>query len=184
MAKRAALRLPRKVTLAGEVSVRPWRPADRAALLAGITNLQELERALSDTRLPGSKIAVPYLAMLRRRASRAGGMFLVAECDGDFVGFAAGWIEQGDTIAQTKESGVFGYVSDVYVVPARRGLGIAQILLAAAEQHFAALGMKRMRVFSLAGNVAAHAAYRRAGFAHWETVFDKSISRAKPKRGG
>lgn len=180
------MRTAKRATVIGEITVRPWRPADRTALLAGITNLQELERALSDTRLPGSKIAVPYLAMLRRRAGRPGGMFLVAECDGDFVGFAAGWIEQGDTIAQTRESGVYGYVSDVYVVPAKRGLGIASILLEASERHFADLGMKRLRLFSLSTNVAAHAAYRRAGFAPWETLFDKAIGgkagRARRKR--
>jgi ribosomal protein S18 acetylase RimI-like enzyme len=54
---------------------------------------------------------------------------LIAETQGIFVGFAAGWVEQDDNIAETADSNRFGYISDICVMPAYRGQRIALRLL-------------------------------------------------------
>ena len=55
-----------------------------------MVELQEHERRLAATRLPGKQIADPYLARLRREAAEKRGAILVVESDGVFAGFAAG----------------------------------------------------------------------------------------------
>ncbi|MGH6868721.1 MAG: GNAT family N-acetyltransferase [Methylocella sp.] len=90
--------------------------------------LQDHERRLHSTRLPGEQIADAYLARMQQRAGEAGTV-LVAEIDGAFIGFAAGWIEHEDSVAETADSNRFGYISDVYVLPAYRVRRIAPRLL-------------------------------------------------------
>src|SRR5215475_10493018 len=85
-----------------------------------------------------------------------------------FVGFAAGWVEQDDNIAETAESNRFGYISDICVMPAYRGQRIALRLLDDLEQHLCLAGVTRLRIASLATNAAARATYERGGFVRYE----------------
>jgi ribosomal protein S18 acetylase RimI-like enzyme len=115
-----------------------------------------------------------YLEWVRQQASE-GGIVLVAEIDGTFVGFVAGWIEQEHNIAETPDSNRFGYISDVCVLPAYRGRRIAPRLLNALERHFAYAGVTRVRINTLAVNGSARASYEYAGFVAYEVVYEKFI---------
>lgn len=55
-------------------------------------------------------------------------------------------------------------VHDLIVLPRRRGLGIGQMLLAAAEQHARSLGCCKLTLEVLTGNATALASYLRFGF--------------------
>jgi ribosomal protein S18 acetylase RimI-like enzyme len=160
--------------MAQDITVRPATEADHAALRAAIVDLQEYERALHDSRRPGAVIVDAYVDDLMRRCAERQGLMIIAEDDaGRFAGYAAGWVQQDDTIAQTPDSNRFGYVFDCYVVMARRGLGIAGKLLAAVEAHLWAQGVTRIRVDSLATNMSALQAYRKHGFTPYEMVLEK-----------
>lgn len=160
--------------LASDFVVRDAQPRDRASIVVAIAELQDYERTLSDTRLPGAEVAPAYFERLWR-ASRDEGAMLVAETAGEFVGFAAGWVELDDEICETPDSNRYGYVSDICVRAGFRGRRAAGALLGALEQRLAATGVTRLRLNFLAGNASARAAYERVGYAPYELRYEKRV---------
>jgi ribosomal protein S18 acetylase RimI-like enzyme len=155
------------------ITVREATTADHGALKAAIVDLQEYERALHDSRRPGMTIVDAYIADLVQRVSERQGLVVIAEEDGRFAGYAGGWVQQDDALAETPDSNRYGYIFDCYVIPAKRGLGIAGKLLTAVEAHLWTTGVTRIRIGSLATNLAALQAYRRHGFVAYEVVLEK-----------
>jgi ribosomal protein S18 acetylase RimI-like enzyme len=158
--------------------IRLQRDGDRADLHQAFVVLQEVERALHDSRRPGAAIATAYLDWMQRQVATHNGAVFVAETDGAFQGFVACWVAKNDHIIETPDSNVFGYIADICVLPAWRGRGIAAPLLAAAEAHLAQEGVTRLRIGALAMNDAALSAYRKHGFAPYEVVLEKRVARS------
>lgn len=159
------------------LEIREAVATDRPNLRRAIVGLQERERELSATRLPGEAIADAYLDYLTENAVAPGGCF-VAEVDGAFAGFAAGWVQEDEAIAETPDSSRYGLVSDIFVLTKFRGKGIAAELLAALEARLKNAGLTRLRVRALAADHEARAIYERAGFAPYEITYDKHLSAA------
>jgi ribosomal protein S18 acetylase RimI-like enzyme len=103
------------------------------------------------------------------------GFVLIAEVGGTFAGFVAGWVAEEANLTETTDSNRVGYVSDICVMPAYRGQHIAADLLVAIERHLTESGISRMRLASLAANASAQTAYRRAGYAPYEIIFERCI---------
>ncbi|MGH7120978.1 MAG: GNAT family N-acetyltransferase, partial [Acetobacteraceae bacterium] len=156
------------------VVIRPAVPADRPQLRQAIVELQDYERRRHATRLPGEQVADDYLDWMLHQADGEGAV-LVAERDGHFVGFVAGWIKQADFIAETPDSNRFGYISDICVMPPHRGQRIASQLLGGIEQYLRRAGITRLRINALAVNASALTSYERAGFAPYEILYEKLI---------
>ena len=154
--------------------IRPATAADRPHLRQAIVELQNYERTLHTTRLPGEEVADLYLDWTLDRAETQGAV-LVAESNCIFVGFVAGWIEETDNIGETPDSNRVGYISDICVMPDFRGRRIATQLLSRIEQHLGRTGVTRLRINSLVANQSARASYERAGFFPCETVYEKTI---------
>jgi ribosomal protein S18 acetylase RimI-like enzyme len=152
------------------VSVRLSTVADADAIRDAIVQVQDFERALHDTRRPGPEIADAYFDYLRRQAEQQHGAIFVAEVGGSFVGYVACWITADDAIAETSDSNVCGYISDIGVLPDYRGQGIAADLLNAAQEHVASFGVRRLRIISLAANASAQRAYLKYGFEPYEII--------------
>jgi ribosomal protein S18 acetylase RimI-like enzyme len=159
------------------IIIRHARASDSPDLRRAFIELQELERTLHDSRLPGETVADRYLAWLGAQARENDGAIFVADEDGIFRGFIAGWIVANDHLIETADSNRFGLVSDICVLSEARGRGIAHLLLAAAERHLAAEGVTRLRLSALAGNAVAQSVYRKYGFAPYEVVLEKRIGR-------
>jgi ribosomal protein S18 acetylase RimI-like enzyme len=157
------------------IVVRFATPGDLPNLRAAMVELQEHERRLAVTRLPGDQIADAYLERLQREAVEKRGAIFVVESKGVFAGFAAGWIIERDHIPETADSNRFGYLSDICVLPAFRRKHLGQRLLAAMERHFASAGITRFRLFGLAANAPARATYERAGFVPYEILYEKLV---------
>ena len=152
------------------ITLRDATPEDRPFLLGAIAALNDHERALHDTRLPGADIAAAYFATIDGK----GPIVLAIGAEGP-VGYMACRIETGHTPAETEDSNVFGYISDVFVAPEARGRGIAGILVAEAERRLRPFGITRLRLSSLAMNYSAIRAYRKAGFTDYEVVLEKRL---------
>jgi hypothetical protein len=73
------------------------KSSDRPNLLKAVAELQNYEPELHETRLPDEQIADAYSRLMLSRAE-GGGLVLVAEDGDEFVGFAAGWIEQEELL--------------------------------------------------------------------------------------
>ena len=65
---------------------------------------------------------------------------------------------------------------------AARARGIAVALLEEAARHFAALGLTRLRVRTLAANQAALRFYRALGYAPYELTLERELPHARPRR--
>jgi ribosomal protein S18 acetylase RimI-like enzyme len=156
------------------LTIRAAAPSDSPHLRRAVIELQDHESRLHASRLPGDQIADAYLAWMEKRAAEDGAV-LIAEIDGAFTGFVAGWIEEESHICETPDSNRFGYVSDICVLPAFRGRRIASQLLDAMELRLRREGVTRVRLFTLAANRAARASYERSGYAAYEVVYEKSL---------
>lgn len=157
------------------VEIRPAVAADAGFLREAIIELQEHERALHDTRRPGKTIANSYLDWIQAQSAETGAL-LIAQLDGVPVGFAAGWIEDDEALAETPDSNRFGLVSDVCVLPAFRGRRIAAQLMARLEERLLAGGVTRIRVTALAANASARRSYESAGYTPYEVTYEKRLT--------
>ncbi len=158
--------------------IRPYRETDRADVIAAEIDLQEYERTLHDTRLPGAGVMEAYFDRLQQQVAAQSGAILVAEDNGRLLGLVACVVVQDDIVAETADSNVYGYITDIYVVPDRRGSGLAQALLQAAEAHLAPTGVTRVRINVLAANAMARRAYEKHGFEPYEVMYEKRLGRS------
>lgn len=157
------------------VIIVPCSDADLPAVESFLADLQDYEGALRDGLRDRREVAGTYLATIRDKSAACSGALLVARIEGQVAGFACFWRERDDDILLQDEARDFGYVSDLFVVAERRRTGVGLALLAAAERHFAALGVTRLRIDALAANAAARALYEAQGFTPLEVVFEKRL---------
>jgi ribosomal protein S18 acetylase RimI-like enzyme len=160
------------------VVIRPYRESDRADVIAAEIDLQEHERTLHDTRLPGAAVMDAYFDRLQREVAAQSGTILISEDSGRFLGLVACVVAQDDVVQETADSNVYGYITDIYVVPERRGSGLAQALLRAAEAHLVTTGVSRVRINVLAANAMACHAYEKYGFEPYEVMYEKRLARS------
>ncbi len=99
--------------------------------------------------VPDALLAVRTSESFRERAAERLADTLVAEADGEVVGF---------TMTDRDE------VDQVYVAPAGRGTGAATALLAAAEQRIREAGHVTAWLAVVGGNARARAFYARQGW--------------------
>ena len=91
---------------------------------------------------------------LRRDLAAPGSTFLVAEQDGDVIGFAQYVRRSGEAVELTR----------IYVLPDRQRSGIGARLLDAALAEFAKQGLRRMTVSVEQDNVSGRRFYETMGF--------------------
>ena len=158
--------------------IRPYAPADHDWVLQCEVDLQEHERALHDTRVPGLPHTRDYLAMLWGLLGENHGIMLIAEnTAGERVGLVAGYIVDEPWPMETRDSTRYGYVSDIFIRPEARGSGLAKRLLdaIAAHLHRADPSLARLRINVLAVNRIACRAYEKAGFTPYEVTYERSL---------
>lgn len=158
--------------------LRPYTPADHNWVLQCEIELQEHERAIHDTRLPGLPHTRDYLAMLWEHLAEGQGVMLIAEnAEGERLGLVAGHIVDAPWPMETPDSTRYGYVSDIFVKPEARGSGLAQTLLDAVAAHLRAADptLTRLRVNVLAVNTIARRSYEKAGFTPYEVMYERLI---------
>jgi GNAT superfamily N-acetyltransferase len=163
--------------------IRPYVPADHDWVLQCEVELQEHERAIHDTRLPGLPHAHDYLAMLWDELAESRGIMLIAEnSEGERLGLVAGHIVDQPWPMETRDSTRYGYVSDIFIKRDARGTGLAHALLdaIAAHLHAADPTLTRLRVNVLAVNAIARRSYEKAGFTPYEVMYERLIHPAKP----
>src|ERR1051326_7204365 len=152
-----------------EPVIRPARPDDRPALIEFVRALQEAERLMHPSRLPGEEVA----AFAYQRLVDQPAQILIAEVNGKPVGFVSGWLAEDTDPLQTSEWRRHGYISDIFVASEWRRKRVAKTLLDAIAARLKSLGAKRLRIGALSANTAAIELYRRFGFEPFEATFDK-----------
>jgi ribosomal protein S18 acetylase RimI-like enzyme len=113
---------------------------------------------------------------LARHAAADG--LTVARDDGAIVGFVRFAVERGP-LAQDRTRGV---VRDLYVVPDRRGEGVGERLLGAAEAALRDRGVAVVAVEALADNADAIRFYERRGYRSHRIEFEREVENDKRPR--
>ena len=145
------------------VVIRPARPADLptvgrlGALLVRLHHDFDPRRFIAAT----PRTEQGYASYLGTQLDRAEVVVLVADRDGDVLGYAYAGLEGMDYMALR---GPAGAVYDLVVDPAHRGQGIGRTLLDAAIGALEALGAPRIVLSTAERNETAQRLFERAGF--------------------
>ena len=110
---------------------------------------------------PGRGTEHGYASFLETQLERQDGVILVAERDGEVIGYAWAGLEGMDYMALR---GPAGALYDIVVDPARRQGGVGRALLDAAISTLQRLGAPQIVLSTAEGNVAAQQLFRSAGF--------------------
>lgn len=149
---------------AARLAIRDARlPEDEPHLLRFIDGLQRFEHAVEPNRRLDDRVARDYLDVLLTAAKERDGRVLVADVDGAPAGWAVALVEDEELFVVEAERR-YGYVSELYLDEAARGLGAAGALMAGCEDHFRGLGIKVARIGVLEGNDRARAVYEHQGY--------------------
>lgn len=160
--------------------IRLYVQQDRAALEACIVEFQEHERTLQPDNWTGEQIATFYLDYLIEQSNN-NGQFLVAEVDGEIVGYTCIWPEKNQTwaVRATEAHGLEPYselrLSDIFVSSKCRGKGIGKLLLTKVEEFARENGHSRILLNVLANNSDSIAVYHKTGYVDYERVMTKTI---------
>ena len=148
---------------APNVVIRPAASADLAAVGRLGALLVELHHDLDPQRF---LVATPqtehaYAAFLGTQLAQPNVVVLVAERDGQVVGYTYAGVEGHDYMQLRGPAGV---VHDVVVDPAHRGRGIGRLLLDAAVAALESRGVPRVVLSTAERNAPAQRLFARAGF--------------------
>jgi GNAT superfamily N-acetyltransferase len=143
---------------------------------AQLIELQDFERAI-DPRMPtGAGIVDEYVPDMMERCKQCDGRILVAEIDGEVVGFAT--ILSKVTSKDLDDGGLeYGLISDIVVAKTFRNRGVGRKLLEAAEAFARERNVKWLRIGVLAANQTADRLYESMGFERRYVEREKILNR-------
>jgi GNAT superfamily N-acetyltransferase len=163
--------------MSGDVTIRPWAPADQPALYTLLLELQAYEAILHPTRRNWTEQdAVAYWETIKPRLSANEGVCLVGEVDGKAVGFSLGWIE--NDVYEMKvhpHEARYAFLSEGFVLPEYRRSKVFSQLVAGMEEYFYGLGIRRIRRGSFANNSSLLAAANAQGYQLYEITLEKVL---------
>jgi ribosomal protein S18 acetylase RimI-like enzyme len=156
------------------VSVRPYDPArDAAALRACLVEYQDFHHALEPSWPEGAAIVDDYVAYLAAQCARHDGRIMLAEHEGEVVGFAC--VAASLHNDSPDDPATFAWIYELFVKAAFRRRGIGTALMAEAETFVRARGAKELRLGVLDRNVDARALYQGLGFRDYTRVLTKPL---------
>lgn len=159
----------------GTVSVRPARLPEEASALTGfIAGLQKFEHAFEPNRRTDPLVGHDYFRMLMKRVEDRDGRVLVAECDGELLGWVVTLVDEGEIYVVENQRRT-GFIAELFVVEDARGMGVGRALIAAAETSFKVRGLPIASIAVLAGNKRAREVYEAAGFEAYTIFLRKKL---------
>ena len=147
---------------------------DRPAFERFIWGTNTFEGRFEPNRRLDAQVGADFLPDLLRRVEKKQGRIFVAEVGGVTVGWAVCHTSDHDVYVVEDER-PFGYVAELFVEEAHRGLHVGRSLLKSCEEYFRTLGLKFVFIGALAGNSRAVNAYRAAGFTDYAIEFKKRL---------
>lgn len=156
-------------------TIRDYRETDSEQFLGLVRDLQRFELDLHDRMMPVEHIGEWYIEALQRRCEEEQGALLVAERDGELIGYATIFarVEQTAEIDEIPYS--FGEISHMAVKPVARGAGAGKLLMDECERRARRAGRRWLRINVLANNVAARRIYEHMGFRDHLVVMEKLL---------
>ncbi len=101
-------------------------------------------------------------------------LVLVAEVEGQVVGYTLGWLHERRPIYP---AGRYGFISDLFVMPIWRRQGIGRGLVAGMLEWFAKRDVTDIELFVAEANAGAQAFWQAMGFAPFLRLMRRPIRR-------
>ncbi|MEM9046484.1 MAG: GNAT family N-acetyltransferase [Pseudomonadota bacterium] len=159
-----------------EIRLRDATPEDRETVWRFLAALQDFERETEPNRIPGHDMAEKHLEALEDWVNQhyAGGN-VIAEVGGKPVGWALFAVATVHGFMVPEEHRLVGQLSDLWVEPEYRKLGIASALIAEAERRFKEAGIRRIHIAAITSNERAIRLYETLGYAPYEIELGKNL---------
>jgi len=162
--------------MAGRLTVRAAGPADVPILARLLAAFQDDARRFDPHLEAGEAVGTRATvdAMLSEGA-RAEGLVLLAERDGDAIGFASCMLADDDGVSLQPGWRKALEINDLFVVPEARRDGVAAAMIVRILAHAREHGCRRVIVTAYAGNAEAATAYRSLGFGDHQVTLEKVL---------
>ncbi|WNG13357.1 GNAT family N-acetyltransferase [Cystobacter fuscus] len=162
-----------------EVLIRPARVEDAPALGRMGGRLVRMHHALDTRRfmLPGGDVESGYQWWLGRELAHGRAVVLVAEREGELVGYAYGTAESRDWNALRD---AHGELHDLWVEESARGAGVGARLAEEVVRRLRALGVPRVMLMAAVGNESARRLFERLG---WRPTMVEMTRELEPPDG-
>ncbi len=155
--------------------VRVAETDDHGFLAACMGGLQEAEIEIEANRSSVAAAAEPHLNWVLEQVASKDGAVFVAEFQGERVGCLLCTVDEDNGEYVKPAHRRYGYVNDLFVGAKARGQGVADALMAAAEEYFRERGLTNMRLGVLSENKRARRFYERLGWHSYEQVYRKNL---------
>ena len=156
------------------VRLRTALPADREAVTDLLQVLNVHEAAITGDRLVSREAAQASYRRLQERIAARSGRLVVAEVEGQPVGFL-GFVVEEDEPHIRPDIRRYGFVIGLVVNAAWRRRGVGRLLLLEAERLTRERGLKRLSLGVLAGNAGARGLYETCGFGDYARILTKPL---------
>lgn len=155
--------------------IREFRESDSLQFLVVVRHLQAYELEIYDRMIPVEVIGDWYIHELQEQCRRERGFILVAEQDGNVVGFATIFTAVPQAGEFDEVDFTYGLISHISVIPQARGAGAGKLLIQECEHRARDTGCKWLRIPALGKNRQARAIYEHLGFSEQYVVLEKSL---------
>jgi GNAT superfamily N-acetyltransferase len=142
--------------------IRPATPDDVPAVLPMVAKICALHETWDNAKygfLPNPEQG--YERWLKRLATQERSVFLVAEDEGRLLGFVVATVEKEIPVYRLEE---YAFVHDLWVEAEYRKQGVARELVMQTVERFQNLGVKQIRLDTVAINEAARRLFASCGF--------------------
>ena len=160
----------------GGIEIRDYRPADEAALVGLVRDLQRFETPIYDRLVPAEDIGAWHVELLQALCAKSKGRIRIVTRGGAVVGYAT---ILTDVLVDSEPGEVsysHAYLGELFVAASERGNGVGQLLIADCEAIARAAGAKWLRISALAGNDRARRIYQAYGFREHVVTFEKPLT--------
>jgi GNAT superfamily N-acetyltransferase len=160
------------------VGIREAAANDRPSLEACMAELQAFEQTIERNRVEPEAIRGAYIDYLLAECQKSDGTILVAEANGQVVGFVC-VLCRVDSEEIVEKDRHYAYITDLVVLAPHRKTGIGSQLIQAAESRALSRGATRIEIGVLTANSAAHRLYEKLGYCDREVVLEKRLGSAE-----
>lgn len=157
------------------VIIREYASADEAALIDLVLGLQAFEGQWYDRVRPAAEIGPWYVVDLLNQCAKDQGTVLIAERDGEPVGYAVVYVGLSTAGERDEMEYRYGRIGDLFVRDGHRGSGIGRALIAECEARTRAAGVNWLTIRHDPQNVRSAQLYARLGYGEVQTVREKKL---------
>ena len=161
------------------IEIKPIIIKDNYSLIeAMMQELQKSEQEMNSMSAPWASIKANYMSHLISCQEENNGTCLVAYENNKALGFMFAYTEEQDESRMEKYEGEELYVSEGFIYPAYRRLGIYKQLNDAMEANYIAKSIRRITRFTLFSNIRMQKFLEKNGYQATRILYEKWLNKS------